>query len=116
MSNTDAIIVEVNCPECGIFDLAVEHLWIVRTPSSQPDYFAFVCPDCAGEVRCPSTPEVIETLAGFVPVEESDIPVEVYEPHDGPPLGLDDLIDLMLEIERWGVLPPLWRPNRSAIP
>ncbi len=45
-------------------------------------------------------------LGGLVAVEELDVPVEALEPHDRDPLTDDDLIELMLDVERWAALPP----------
>ena len=42
----------------------------------------------------------------FAAVEELDVPAEALEPHHGEPLTEDDLIELMLEVERWPALPP----------
>ncbi len=42
----------------------------------------------------------------MVAVEELDVPVEALEPHDRDPLTDDDLIELMLDVERWAALPP----------
>jgi hypothetical protein len=41
----------------------------------------------------------VRLLERLVPVERIEIPAEALEPHDGPPLTEDDLIDLMLTLD-----------------
>ena len=43
---------------------------------------------------------VVALLAELVAVEELEIPAEALESHDGPPLTSDDLLDLVLALER----------------
>ena len=101
-----AYIFEVRCPDCGLIQLDRHQLWLVLTPSLLPSHIAFHCPDCGLLVRSPAHPAAVEVLGDLVAVEELDVPVEALEPHDREPLTEDDLIELMLDVERWAALPP----------
>ena len=98
---------EVHCPDCGVTQLDGDQLWLVLAPSPLPDHIAFRCPDCGTLVRSHAHPEAVALLSDLVAVEELDVPAEALEPHDGKPLTEDDLIELMLDLERWPALPRL---------
>jgi len=97
---------EVRCPDCGVIQLDRDQLWLVLAPSPLPDHIAFHCPDCGTLVRNPAHPGAVAMLCTLVAVEELEVPAEALEPHDGQRLTEDDLIELMLDVERWAVLPP----------
>ena len=97
---------EAHCPDCGVTQLDSDQLWLVLAPSPLPDHIAFHCPDCGTLVRSHAQPDAVALLSGLVAVEELDVPAEALEPHHAEPLTEDDLIELMLEVERWPALPP----------
>lgn len=97
---------EVHCPDCGVIQLDADQLWLVLAPSPLVDHVAFHCPDCGALVRGPAHPDAVEMLCTLVAVEELEVPAEALEPHDGEPLTVDDLIELMLEVDQWSALPP----------
>ena len=86
------------CPTCGELELTSDQMWLVLTSAGRAHY-AFVCPDCGLHVRRTVDDDTAAMLAPFMAVEEIDVPAEAQESHDGPPLELDDLIDLMLDLE-----------------
>ena len=88
----------VSCSHCGEVDLATDQLWLV-VPTSGGAHFDFHCPGCGQYVRRALDDTEVDLLAPLVAVEELDVPPEALEPHDGPPLTVDDLIDLMLALE-----------------
>jgi endogenous inhibitor of DNA gyrase (YacG/DUF329 family) len=89
----------VGCPRCGDVEVDNDQLWLVVTSAGR-DHYDFNCPTCMRHVMQPADHEVFELLAPLVAVEELDVPAEALEPHVGPALTVDDLIDLMLELER----------------
>jgi predicted RNA-binding Zn-ribbon protein involved in translation (DUF1610 family) len=89
----------VACPECGDVEVDNDQLWLVVTAGGM-DHYDFHCPTCRAHVMRPADDEVFELLAPLVAVEVLDVPAEALEPHLGPALTVDDLIDLMLELER----------------
>ena len=97
---------EVRCPECGPIQLECDQLWLVLAPSPAPDHIAFHCPGCGTLTRDHASPAAVALLSDLVAVEELDIPAEALERRAGEPLTEDDLIDLMLDLNRWTALPP----------
>jgi hypothetical protein len=107
-------VFEVRCPDCGITQLDRDQVWLVLVPLPLHDHIAFRCPDCDVVVREAVHPGVAATLCTLVAVEELDVPAEALEPHDTRPLTEDDLIELMLDAERWAGRPPAWAPTPRA--
>ena len=84
---------DARCPSCGEVRLSGDQLWLVLTSGEAADYFAFRCPRCAGQIRCPVDAETVDVLAGLLAVEELDVPEGALEQHRGDVLTEDDLID-----------------------
>ena len=102
---TDEITFEAPCPNCGIVELSCDQLWLVLAEAPLQDHVAFHCPSCFDHARCVADEDTVAVLSAIVLVEELEVPAEAFEPHDGEPFTDDDLIDLMLELERPGALP-----------
>lgn len=84
---------DARCPSCGEVRLSGDQLWLVLTSGETVDYFAFRCPRCAGQVRCPVDTDTAGVLAELLAVEELEVPEEALEQHRGDVLTEDDLID-----------------------
>lgn len=73
---------------------------LVCTPRPSLSYYAFFCPDCHNESRWPAPACVISLLlSAGVHATLWDLPAEALEPHVGPPLTCDDLLDLALALQ-----------------
>lgn len=94
-------IVKATCPTCGDVELTPSdlELRICSTPSAT--IYVFHCPRCDDAVVKPAADARIVTLLSSVgvPAIHWDLPAELEEVHDGPPLTLDDLIDLRLALD-----------------
>jgi hypothetical protein len=88
-----------SCPRCGDLDVTAEQMWLVLTDRADHDHYVFHCPGCSQHVRRSAHAVTVRLLERLVPVERIEIPAEALEPHDGPPLTEDDLIDLMLTLD-----------------
>jgi hypothetical protein len=108
---TQDITLEASCPDCGRVQFATHQAWLVLSNAPVTDTLDFRCPGCAGHVRCPADHKTVKALAALVPVEEVYVPAEALEPHAGPPLTLDDLIDLMRSLDL-----PQQRPSSEQDP
>ncbi len=91
--------ISVHCRRCGEVKLAPEQLWLVLTDVPGHAHYGFRCPRCAVLVRSAADEKTVSSLATLVAVEEIDVPAEALEPHTGPVLTFDDLIDLVLALE-----------------
>ena len=94
-------IVRATCPTCGDVELkpADLELRICSTPAFS--IYVFSCTTCDTLVAKPAADHRIVTLLSSVgvPMVRWDLPAELEETHEGPPLSLDDLIDLRLALE-----------------
>ncbi len=89
--------IKAACPDCGDVSLKPRQLRLVVCTRTEWSYYSFLCPDCGDEVRKHADSEVIALLtSGGVPAEPWHIPAEAMEPHEGPPLVYDDLLDFAL--------------------
>lgn len=88
------------CPPCGTVEITAPdvHL-LVCAARPELSTYGFACPACHMPIEKPAPHGVVVQLlsAGVTP-HALVIPAEVLEPHDGPPLGYDDLLDLALEL------------------
>jgi hypothetical protein len=91
--------IKATCPFCGDVDLTPGDLVVTRAPAAGWATYSFGCPDCGQHVRKPAPDDVVDLLAGAgVAVRKLDIPDEALEPHDGEPIGADDLIEFVLSL------------------
>jgi hypothetical protein len=87
------------CPTCGDRDVSAEQMWLVLTDRPGLDHYFFHCPGCDQNIRRRAHSITVRLLEKLVPVEHIQIPSEALESHEGEPLTMDDLIDLMLGLE-----------------
>jgi len=96
--------IEATCPTCGTVERRAEDFELSVCSHSPSSWYAFLCPECERRVQKPASEKAIELLIseGVAP-RYFTIPAEVLETHDGPPLTVDDLIELheLLEREDW---------------
>lgn len=92
-------IIRATCVICGDVELTQDDVTLtVVYPVSERSTYSFTCPACGEETSKAATDEVVALLmSGGVHVQQVIIPAEALEPHTGPPLTMDDLLDLMLD-------------------
>lgn len=99
------------CPACGEVGLTPDDIELVVCGTASSTY-SFDCPTCGNRVRGHADAELVRLLeSGGVMVTLLPIPAEALEPHEGPPLTLDDLLDLHLLLGREDWLERLLGPN-----
>lgn len=94
--------VEATCPTCGVVECSLDDL-VLGVCSFQPaSYYAFECPNCEEWISKAAAAAVIEILvAEGVRPFHFDPPLEVLEhPTDGPPITENDVLDMMILLER----------------
>jgi hypothetical protein len=96
--------VKASCPECekDVVLLPGDITVTLHRANLDLSTFSFTCPKCDAEAVKPAGEEVrrVLGLASGVRWNVIQPPAELEESHDGPPLTLDDLIDLMMELEK----------------
>lgn len=93
-------MIETTCPRCGtvLCETRIFELWLCA--DAPVSFYTFTCPKCGDQVHKPANDRAIETLiAERARAVVWQFPAEMTEAHDGPPLTLDDLIDLHIELE-----------------
>jgi hypothetical protein len=100
---------------CGDVDLTPRQVRVRVVEAVQESLarrtYTFVCPSCHDRVEKTTEAEVVQLLASAgVQVSHVDVPAEAREPHDGAPLGYDDLLDFALLLERHDSLADMFEP------
>lgn len=89
----------VVCPECGpVVAPAGEFLCELDT-GGERGICELRCPVCTVTLIVPAKPEVVETLHRAGAGHLTLAPFELLEPHAGPPLSWDDVLDFKLALE-----------------
>lgn len=94
-------IVKATCPTCGDVELAPDELELRICSASFASTYLFTCFRCEKVVvKSASDGRIVTLLTSVgVPTVYWQLPAELFEAHDGPPITLDDLIDLRLALE-----------------
>jgi hypothetical protein len=90
--------ITTGCPRCGRVELDATDVTLVRSPREDTAWYMFDCTGCAHRVVKPAPPSVALALAS-VKVTAWTVPAEVLErvrPDEQPPIGVDDLLDVLL--------------------
>jgi hypothetical protein len=96
--------IKAECPRCGVVRLTPDQVTLRVCTDDGSSAYRFRCPRC--EVRVLNdTSRVVAELLGRAGVlrEEWQVPAELAEAHQGPPLNADDLLDfhLFLHAAEW---------------
>jgi hypothetical protein len=93
--------IKASCPTCGDVELTAHQVRLVVCSVRSWSYYAFSCASCLEEIRKPAGRDVVALLiSGGVLAEPWAVPAEALEPHDGPPLQYDDVLDFALWLDR----------------
>jgi predicted RNA-binding Zn-ribbon protein involved in translation (DUF1610 family) len=93
--------IKASCPSCGEVELTPPDVRLMVCRTAPLSYYAFDCPHCGDEVRKPADDHVVSLLvSGGVPAQPWSVPAEALEPHAGPALTYDDLLDFGLLLGR----------------
>jgi hypothetical protein len=94
-------IVKATCPACGDVELVPNDLELRICSTASASTYAFVCPVCEQTISKPAADGRIVALllSVNVPAVYWDLPAELTAARHGPPLTLDDLIDLRLALD-----------------
>jgi hypothetical protein len=96
----NAIKVRVVCPGCGPVVLPAKELRCeVQAPGGE-GICELSCPVCSTLLIVPAGPVAVETMRdGGAGHMSGSVPFELLEPHTGPPLTWDDILDFKLELD-----------------
>jgi hypothetical protein len=95
--------IKATCPGCGEIDLTADDI-VLRIGAAQANTYGFTCPACGDFVEKPADDRVVRLLlsGGVVPVPVH-VPAEAFEPHEGPAITYDDILELheLLKRDDW---------------
>lgn len=107
------VTIKASCPTCSDCELVATDILLMVCANAPLSYYSFFCPTCADEVRKPANDHVIALLlSGGVVDSYWRVPDEALEPHSGPALTYDDLLDFALALKAEDFLAP--RADTSA--
>ncbi|HVE64190.1 MAG TPA: hypothetical protein VNB94_10350 [Mycobacteriales bacterium] len=93
--------IKATCPDCGEVELTAEQVVLMVCNSAPQSYYTFECGQCRLDVRKPADDHVVSLLlSGGVQAVVWEIPAEALEPHDGPAISYDDVLDFALKLSR----------------
>lgn len=96
--------IKATCPGCGEVELTPNDIELRVCTHAPASYYTFDCPTCNDAIQKPADDRVIQLLiSGGVRAIVWELPEEIMQPHAGPPLTHDDLLDfhLLLETPDW---------------
>lgn len=93
--------IRASCPTCGDVELTSGEVTVLVCSSNNSSSYAFECPNCEVAVTKPAEPRVVDLLVSTgVRLSVWQLPAEMEERHDGPPINYDDLLELHFELRR----------------
>ncbi|MFN2594810.1 MAG: hypothetical protein ABR579_07990 [Actinomycetota bacterium] len=96
--------IKASCPSCGEVDLTAEDIVLRITAIPTGNTYGFSCPACGRFVEKPADERIIRLLlsGGVVPVVVN-VPAEILESREGPPITHDDLLTFheLLQGDDW---------------
>lgn len=101
-----ATIIKASCTACEHdVTLLPESLHLFVMDTGRNHYYVFCCPCCFELIRQDATPGVVLLLrSACVPETDVHVPLEIVEIEQctqAPRLTNDDLLDFVLELNRW---------------
>lgn len=106
--------IRATCPTCGDVDLTIGQVKVMVCSTTNVGSYAFRCPTCAVAVSKAAEPEVVDLLVGAgVELSMWQLPGELDEAHDGPPITHDDLLAFHFQLQDDGWLEQALGASRS---
>ena len=92
--------VRLVCPGCGAVVLPARELRCELVASGDKGICELRCPVCSTMVLVPAGPVAVETMRdGGAGHMTGSVPFELLEPHSGPPLSWDEVLDFKLALD-----------------
>lgn len=91
--------IRASCPTCGDVELTSGDVTVLVCSTTNVSSYAFQCPTCDVAVTKPAEPRVVDLLVSTgVKLSVWQLPAEMQEVHDGPPINYDDLLAFHFEL------------------
>lgn len=97
-------LIRATCDTCGDIELRVADVQVLLCASTNEGSYVFRCTTCRLAVSKPADARVVDILiAAGVELVVWDMPAELDEPHAGPPISYDDLIEFHFGLDSGAV-------------
>jgi len=96
--------IRATCSDCGDVELTTGDVRVRVCLEDSAATYQFRCPACHMSIVKPAEPRIVDLLAASgVEVFMWRLPAELYEPHLGPRIDHDDLLDFheLLQCDSW---------------
>jgi uncharacterized Zn finger protein len=105
--------IRASCPTCGDVEFTAEAVTVRVCAADNAGSYAFRCPECEMAVAKPADQRVVDLLlAAGARAEMWDLPAELGELHEGPPITYDDILEFHYAIQQDGWFDRLVAPIR----
>jgi hypothetical protein len=95
--------IRASCPTCGDVELTTADVQVRVCSSTNEGAYLFACPICRMTVTKPADQRIIDLLlASGVRLDVWQLPAELEEPRNGPPISYDDLLEFHFELQQEG--------------
>ncbi|MGH9154721.1 MAG: hypothetical protein ACRD1K_02450 [Acidimicrobiales bacterium] len=93
-------LIRATCDTCGDVELRVSDVQVLLCATTNEGSYTFRCTSCRFAVAKPADARVVDVLiAAGVELVVWDMPAELDEIHDGPPISYDDLMEFHFVLE-----------------
>lgn len=107
-------MIRASCPTCGDVELTNRDVRVLLCSTTYESSYAFQCPSCRVAVAKPAEPRVVDVLlASGITLSVWHLPAELDEPHAGPPISYDDLLEFHFQLRKADAVESLLAGSRS---
>ncbi len=96
--------IRATCTDCGDVELTTSDVRVRVCIEDNSGSYLFRCPHCLMAVVKPAEPRIVDLLVSSgVELNTWRLPAELFEPHEGPRIVHDDLLDFhqLLQRDDW---------------
>lgn len=96
--------IRASCPSCGDVELTSRDVSVQVCATNNQGSYAFRCPECAVAVSKLAEQRIVDLLVSSgVRLSVWSMPAELDEPHSGPVITYDDLLEFhqLLQEDGW---------------
>lgn len=92
--------IRATCPTCGDVELTTGDVRVMVCSTTNDSSYTFTCPSCRVAVTKAADRRVVDVLvASGVALSVWRLPAELDEPHAGPPISYDDLLEFHFQLQ-----------------
>ncbi len=93
--------IRASCPSCGDVELTTKDVSVQVCSANNQGSYSFLCPVCRLAVSKHAEARIVDLLVSSgVRLSVWHLPAELDEPHDGPVISYDDLLEFHFALQR----------------